>query len=131
MEKLDKYDVSEFPRWSKFKIVSRGIKSKPFLINPRAYLIHRPASITIYEAKFPMFRYQKGEQIIAAKTLCGATFDKHDIKYADEIPKNSVVCFRCEAEAIRRNKKQSSELLGYQPTIAGAGALKHKNRTGD
>lgn len=115
---LDKDDLSNQPRFTRPSIIGRGKKSKHFLKNKRAKLVHRPSSITVYG---PLVCSDSGN-VIAVKTLCGATFasSKKDVlRFTNEIIESDVVCARCEEIAKNLNKPSASDLVGHDVSVGG------------
>ena len=85
------------------------IKScKPFIVNNRATLIHRPRSVSIHKIG------PKWPHHIAFTMWCGSgqvgDFDKFD--FVDQPPPNRLVCAVCEERALMSGQKSSDQIVG-------------------
>lgn len=84
----------------------------PFVENTRAYLIHRPMSVTT-------FRHFRNPHL-AVYCYCGNGFcGTKNLTFLSAPQESSVVCARCENAAIAAGLPSSSELAGRHVHTGG------------
>lgn len=84
----------------------------PFLENTRAYLIHRPMTVTTY-------RHQRSPHL-AVLCYCGNGFSgQKNLTFLSAPPENAVVCQRCEDAAMLAGLPSSSEISGRHVHTGG------------
>lgn len=92
------------PRHTRY-VASVMKESKPFVMNDRATLIHRPRSISLYN----LYKYPH----LAVHHWCGNTHTgMKKFTFLDEVPENRVVCAACEARAVMSGLPATDELCG-------------------
>lgn len=81
-------------------------ESKPFVENSRAFLIHRPRTVTDHKlAGFPPH--------IAVLYHCGNSGSGSDkFTFLDDVPENKHLCHACEARAVMAGLPSASEITG-------------------
>jgi len=92
-------------------------RSLPFLVNPRARLIHRPRAIATHLSSSGSYRHN------SASFFCGNQANG-DLVVSAEPPEGMLVCAKCEAAATSAGLPSSAELLGRHVCI---GVVRAKN----
>lgn len=80
-------------------------ESKPFVVNDRAVLIHRPRSISLYNLhKYPH---------LGIRQWCGNTHTgMKKFTFIDAIPEGRLVCAICEVRATMAGLPSADEICG-------------------
>lgn len=97
--------------------------SKPFFVNPRAKLIHRPKAIELmthlYDAK-PRLH----DVYFVVECFCGYNFCTKGNEYlTSQLLENDIVCKACELKAIDSGLPSSSSINGSHVHIGGIKAF--------
>lgn len=80
-------------------------ESKPFVMNDRAALIHRPREIQL----FNIYR----EPHVAIKQWCGNTHTGiREFTFLDQVPEGRVLCATCELRAVLAGRPSADEICG-------------------
>ena len=104
---LEKQPLKEYPK-EKVRIS----KSKPFFINPRAKLVHRPRRIK-YMTHLAERKPNTWSPYFSVKAYCGALVcTKGNEELVDRLDDSQIVCHRCEEIATSRGLPMSSEING-------------------
>lgn len=112
---IDLEIVPELNRKARRGVVAKIRKSKPFLINKMAKLVHRPRSINVHNRALGGYHY-------AIRVYCGASFTgRKKFTFVDDLDSNQIVCARCEEFASIKHGT-SSEICGKHIHIGGVKA---------
>lgn len=86
-------------------VASVASESKPFVLNDRAPLIHRPRSISLYNLhKYPH---------LAVRNWCGSTHTgMKKFTFLDEVPADRLLCAACESRATMAGLPSADSLCG-------------------
>lgn len=104
-----------YGRWDKRDLWWK--EAKPFVLNDRAILIHRPRQVTLYNI-------HKGPHI-GISLWCGNQFTGlKKFTFLDSPPEDRLVCHACEQRALMAGLPSSSELAGKHVCV---GKLKAVN----
>lgn len=92
-------------------------KAAPFVVNPRAYLIHRVrfAATHFHDGHYPPHD--------TAEFWCGNQSTSGGLEFVEDPPKDRLLCAYCEAKAIAKGEPSADELTGRHVHL---GVLKPK-----
>lgn len=100
-------------------------KSKPFLENKRATLIHRPRYIDTIRRRKSENGRREGDRWLAIEAYCGSTFTGTDkFTFHDTPPEGRIVCERCEMSAIEAKLPSSDKLAGKHVHVGKVMAIR-------
>ncbi len=81
----------------------RWKESPPFIVSPRAILVHR--------VRFASTHFYNGKKSHDSATLwCGNQFSHNDLEFMGQPPKGRLLCTRCEALAVKAGELSASML---------------------
>lgn len=88
---------------------------EPFVLNPRAVLIHRPRTFTLHKTFLGSHH--------ATLLWCGSNFASRDLTLISEPPNGRLVCSVCEARAVMAGQPTSTELAGRHVCVGKVRAI--------
>lgn len=88
---------------------------EPFVLSPRATLVHRPRTFTLHKT-FLGAHY-------AAHLWCGNNFAGSDLELIAEPPNGRLVCSACEIRAVMAGQPTSAELAGRHVCVGKMRAI--------
>ena len=86
---------------------------RPFVENKRAVLIHRPKTVQI-------IKFLNDRSYLSVKCYCGASFTgKKKFTFLDAPSVDSVLCHRCEENAVEIGLPSAETIVGNHVHIGG------------
>lgn len=92
----------------------------PFIENKKAVLIHRPRHITTHTLLAPRWGPHMAIACWCGNTMTGTT----KFTFLDAPPEDSILCARCEDNAVANGLPSASELAGRHVHTGGVVAVK-------